>query len=68
MSNSDFLIVKIPQKLSLPQFNCTVGGLEQVSHTVSDNDEATSDMVIKRVFEWRLMEVFENEDLAYENY
>jgi hypothetical protein len=67
--------VSTPQKLSLPQFDCTVGGLEQVSHTISDDesDETTSDIVIKKVkkrtyFFWTLMEVFENEDLAYEKF
>jgi hypothetical protein len=67
--------VSTPQKLSLHKFDCTVGGLEQVSHTISDDesDETTFVIVIKKVkkrtyFFWTLMMVFENEDLAYEKF
>ena len=73
---SNTILVSTPQKSSAPQFDCTVGGLEQVSHTISDNESNDDESTIclektkkakkRTYFYWTLIESFENEDLAYE--
>ena len=71
----EFYIASTPQKSCAPQFDCTVGGLEKVTHEISDNDsnDESATVITKSLvkckrtyYYWTLVETFENEELAYD--
>jgi hypothetical protein len=57
-----------------PQFDCTVGGLLHVTHDISDEEINENTVCIKKVskvkgrsyFFWTFVEIFENEEKAYD--